>query len=119
MGLSAYTMERQICGIMPSLEAANLQENPGYNAGILCQLNQSLTLHAEVARESNIIRREELNRLKVKDDKEKDKVVARIYPSVVNMVKMAASEDGERQAADIPKTLQKHLELLKRWNGQA
>ena len=100
--LVAYTKERQNRAIMPSLAVVDLQTNPGDSAGVSLQLNQSLTLHAEAARESNLIRREEISRLKAKDEKEKDKVTTRIHGSVINMIKMAASVDGERPAPSVP-----------------
>ena len=105
--LSNYVKERQESGIMPSLAAANRQANPRDDAGISAQLNQTLTIHAEAARESNLLRREELNRLKAKEEKEKDKVSTRIHGSVVQMIKMAASEDGERAASEIPESCKK------------
>jgi hypothetical protein len=87
---------------MPSLVVADLQTNPGGNAGVSLQLNQSLAMHVEAARESNLCRIEELNSLKAKDEKEKDKVTTRIRGSAVKVIKMAASADGERPAPNIP-----------------
>jgi hypothetical protein len=87
---------------MPSLVVADLQTNPGGNAGVSLQLNQSLAMHVEAARESNLCRIEELNSLKAKDEKEKDKGTTRICGSAVIMIKMAASVDGERPAPNIP-----------------
>jgi hypothetical protein len=87
---------------MPSLVVADLQTNPGGNAGVSLQLNQSLAMHVEAARESNLCRIEELNSLKAKDEKEKDKGTTRIRGSAVIMIKMAASVDGERPAPNIP-----------------
>jgi hypothetical protein len=105
--LASYVKERQERGIMPSLAAADRQANPKDDAGISAQLNQTLTVHAEAARESNLLRREELNRLKAKDEKEKDKVTTRIHSSVIRMIKMWASEDGERAASEIPESCKK------------
>ena len=72
-----------------------------------CQLNHTLPIHAEALRESNILKREEMNKLKARDDKEKDKWSTRIHGSVLQMVNMAASEDGERAASEIPDSCKK------------
>jgi len=53
------------------------------------------------------LRREELDRLKAKDEKERDKWSTRIHGSVLQMVKMAASEDGDRAASEIPDSCKK------------
>ena len=60
---------------MQFLAEAKRQKNSETNAGISTQLNETLTVHAETTHESIVLRREELNRLKAKDEKEKDKVL--------------------------------------------
>jgi hypothetical protein len=77
------------------------------NAGISAQLNQTLTVHAEASRELNCLRREELNRLLAKDEKEKDKMSTRIHSSVIRMIKMVSLEDAERAVSEIPESCKK------------
>ena len=67
--LSNYVKEWQENKSMPSLAAVNQQANPRDDTGVSVQLNKMLTIHAEAARKSNLLRREELNRLKAKDVK--------------------------------------------------
>ena len=59
--LANFAKETQARGIMPSLAAAEQQANLEHDAGIAAQLNQTLTGHAEAARKSNILRREDPN----------------------------------------------------------
>ena len=99
--LSGYVKQRQTKCIIPSLVMAAQNTNPADNEGVTRQLNASLTAHTEAARESNKLRREEINRLKEKDEKEKDKASTRIHKSVIHMLKMASSEDGERATKDM------------------
>ena len=77
-------------------------QNPEDNEGVTLQLNATLNAHAEAARESNALRKQELDRLKEKDDKEKDKISSRIHKSVLKMIKMAASEDGKSVPNELP-----------------
>ena len=97
-----YTKERHSKCILSSLETAMSHRNPADNKGVTLQLNESLNAHAKAARESNILRKQELDRLKEKDEKEKDKISSKIHPTIINMIKMAASEDGETAASSLP-----------------
>ena len=87
MELATSAKERQVHEIVPSLADAELQTTSGENEGISAQLNQTLTVHIEATLESHVSRREELNRLKVKDENEKDKVSTRIHKSGIDVVK--------------------------------
>ena len=97
--LAGFSKSRHSSCILPTLNPSNPQP-AGDNPSIQAQLNATLNAHAETTREAFLLRREEINRLKEKDDIEKDKSSTRIHTSVLNMIKMVASQNGERPASD-------------------
>ena len=98
--LAGFSKSRHSSCILPTINPSNPQP-AGDNQSIQSQLNATLNAHAETTREANLLRREEINRLKEKDDIENDKSSTQIHKSVLNMIKMAASQDGERPASEL------------------
>ena len=70
--LVGFSKSRHSSCILLTVNPSNPQP-AGDNPSTQAQLNATLNAHAETTRESNLLRREEINRLKEKDDIEKDK----------------------------------------------
>ena len=66
--LSYYKKERHSRCIRVYLKNNSYYQNPEDNEGVTLQLNATVNAHAEAARESNTLRKQELDRLKDKDN---------------------------------------------------
>ena len=99
--LAGFSIQRHSFCILPSITTSDHQPTED-QPSIQAQLNATLNAHAKTSREANIIRREVINRLKEKDEIEKDKSSTLIHKSVLRMIMMSASQDGERPACEIP-----------------
>ena len=95
----AFCNERHRLCILPTLNEP-APESSQSNAAVLAQLTRSISRQTEEAETANLLRREELQRLKENDGIKKDKT-KKIHSSILNMIKMASSTDGDRAAIDL------------------
>lgn len=101
--LLSYHQSRQAECIMPSVATATSQASSADNTAVLNQLQKSMSLQTEAAVVSNELRREELDR-KIESEEYKRDKSKRLHPITQNMIKYAASTDGDTPAQDFPQT---------------
>ena len=70
--LAGFSKSRHSSCILPTVNPSNPQPARD-NLSIQAQLNATLNAHDKTTREAKLLRREEINRLKEKDDIEKEK----------------------------------------------
>jgi len=102
--LQIYTSNRhQECIIMSLNAMTSVSSAPGENTAVLKQLAESISLQTEETARTNRLAREDIERAREREDNKKDKL-KKLHPSILNMLQMAASTDGDRSAKELPST---------------
>ena len=89
--------------IMPTVDTAIAAASAGDNASVFLQLSTAISKQSEEAGIANRLRREEIDRAIERDESKKDKT-NKLHSSIMNMLLMAASIDGDQAANELPAT---------------
>ena len=102
--LQIHSMNRhQECIIPPLNSMTTVSSAPGENTAVLRQLAESISRQTEETERTNRLAREDIERTREREDSKKDKL-KKLHPSILNMLQMAASTDGDRAASELPST---------------
>ena len=100
--LQVYLKNRnKECLDLPVPVSIGVTENLGDQGNVLKQLSASISNQVESSKESNKLCRLEFER-KLEQDSDKNDSMIKLHASVLHTFLMAASENGEEKAADVP-----------------
>ena len=89
--------------IMPTVDTAIASASAGDNTGVFLQLSTAISKQSEEAGIANLLRREEIARAIEREETKKDKS-NKLHPSIMKMLLMASSTDGDQAANELPAT---------------
>ena len=76
---------------------------PGENTAVLRQFAESISQQTEETKRTNRLTREVIETEREREDNKKNKL-KKLHLSILNMLQMAASIDGDRAASKLPST---------------